>query len=209
MPDGVLRIQGEVGVRVTDVREYLARLEHAYNSVYAFERAIGAAERLARRWHGPVFVLDPFDWPALPTRGGRLFSAWPPSPEAIASVVPARDRLVLRTARFESPGFWEFLGALNPLEVIRQYLKDRHERRRDRAYRDAAEARRLELENRLLENRVIRERVELAKSLGASDSDLTPLLNELVYRPLRALNPSQDEGTIDSAELIQEQASRE
>src|SRR5437867_5085114 len=197
MPDAVLRIQGELGVRVADVREYLTRLEHAYNSVYAFERAIEAAERFARRWHGPVFVVDPFDWAALPTRAGRLSSVWPPSPEAIASVVAARDRLVLRTARFESPGFWEFLGTLNPLEVIRQYLKDRHDRRRDRDYRDAAEARRLDLENRLLENRVIRERVEIARSLGASDSQLTPLLNELVYRPLRTLNPSQDEGVID------------
>lgn len=208
MPDGVLRIQGEVGVRVTDVREYLARLEHAYNSVYAFERAVSAAERLAQRWHRPIVAFDPFGWPALPTRAGRIFSAWPPSQEAIASVVPARDRLVLKTARFESPGFWEFLGALNPLEVIRQYLKDRHERRRDRAYREAAEARRLELENHLLENRVIRERVELAKSLGASDAELAPLLNELVYRPLRALNTSQDEGIIDSAELTQEQTTR-
>ena len=32
----------------------------------------------------------------------------------------------------ESPGFWEFLGSLNPLEVIRRYLNDRHERAKDR-----------------------------------------------------------------------------
>jgi hypothetical protein len=204
MPNGILRIQGESGLRVTDVRDYLARLEHAYNSVYAFEYTISAADRLARRWHGPIFAFDPFGWPSPPTRVGRLFSSWPPSQEAIASVIPTRDRLVLRAARFESPGFWEFLGTLNPLEVIRQYLKDRHERKRDQAYRDAAEARRLELENHLLENRVIRERVELAKSLGASDSDLVPLINELVYRPLRGLNASQDEGMIDSAEVTQE-----
>jgi hypothetical protein len=204
MPDAILRIQGEAGMRVTDVRDYLARLEHAYNSVLAFEQTISAAERLARRWHGPIFTFDPFGWPSLPPRAGRLSSSWPPSQEVIASVIPARDRLVLRAARFESPGFWEFAGTLNPLEVIRQYLKDRHDRQRDQAYRDAAEARRLELENNLLENRVIRERVELAKSLGATDSDLAPLINELVYRPLRGLNGPQDEGMIDSAELTQE-----
>jgi hypothetical protein len=129
-------------------------------------------------------------------------------PEAVASAVLARDRLVLRRARFESPGFWEFLGTLNPLEVLRQYLNDRHERRKDGSYREAAEARRLELENRLLENRVIRERMEMARQLGASDADLAPLLNELVYRPLRALNRAQDEGIIEVAELIQERANR-
>lgn len=126
----------------------------------------------------------------------------------VASLVPGRDRLVLHSARFESPGFWEFLGALNPLEVIRQYLNDRHERRRDREYRDAAEARRLDLENCLLENRVLRERIEIAKSLGATDSDLAPLLNELVYRPLRALNVAQDEGFIKSAVIIEENRKR-
>jgi hypothetical protein len=208
MPEGVLRIQGEAGVRVADIREYLGRLEHAYNSVYAFERAIVAAERLGRHWPTPLFMLTQIDWPIVSARAARLPSAWPPLPEAVASAVLARDRLVLRRARFESPGFWEFLGTLNPLEVLRQYLNDRHERRKDGSYREAAEARRLELENRLLENRVIRERMEMARQLGASDADLAPLLNELVYRPLRALNRAQDEGIIEVAELIQERANR-
>lgn len=204
MPTGILRIQGEAGLRLTDVRDFLARLEHAYNSLYAFENTISAADRLARRWHGPIFPFDPYGWPLLPMRTSRLFSSWPPSQEAIASVIPARDRLVLKAAHFDSPGFWEVLGTLNPLEVIRQYLKDRHERRKDNEYRDAAEARRLDLENHLLENKVIRERVELAKSLGASDADLAPLINELVHRPLRGLNAPQDEGVIDAAELTEQ-----
>ena len=92
--------------------------------------------------------------------------------------------------------------------MIRQYLNDRHERRRDREYRDAAEARRLELENRLLENRVISERIEIARSLGAGDSDLAPLLTELVHRPLRALNGAQDEGLIESATVTDQNRDR-
>ncbi|HLK09945.1 MAG TPA: hypothetical protein VKW76_01040 [Candidatus Binatia bacterium] len=207
---GVLRIQGELGVRLEEVREHLARLEHAYNSIYAFERIIASAERLAQRgpWPAPLFGLDPFGWPGFPIRTGRLLSSWPPSPAVVASVVPGRDRLVLQAARFESPGFWDFLRSLNPLEVIRQYLNDRHERRRDREYREAAEARRLDLENRLLENRVIRERIDIARSLGAADSDLTPLLNELVHRPLRALNGAQDEGVIESAAITDQNQER-
>jgi hypothetical protein len=207
---GVLRIQGELGIRLEEVREYLGRLEHAYNSIYAFERIIAGAERIAQRgpWSAPLFARDTFDWPGLPIRTGRLLSSWPPPPAVVASIVAGRDRLVLKAARFESPGSWEFLGSLNPLEVIRQYLNDRHERRRDRKYRDAAEARRLDLENRILENRVIRERIEIARSLGAGDSDLAPLLNELVHRPLRALNGAQDEGVIESAVVTDQNRDR-
>jgi hypothetical protein len=94
------------------------------------------------------------------------------------------------------------MGALNPLEIIRQYLNDRHERRKDHQYRAEHEARRLELENRLLENKVLRERIEIAKSIGATDQDLTPLLNELVYKPLRRLDGPQDRGNIETAEII-------
>jgi hypothetical protein len=204
---GLLKLEGQLGVRLEEVREHLAHLEHAYNSIYAFEQIIASAERLARRGPWP-FALDPLGWPGLPVRTGRLLSTWPPSPGVVASLVPSRDRLVLQSARFESPGFWEFLGSLNPLEVIRQYLNDRHERRRDTKYRDAAEASRLDLENRLLENRVIRERIEIARSLGAGASDLAPLLNELVHRPLRALNGAQDERFIESAGVIEQNRER-
>jgi hypothetical protein len=126
---------------------------------------------------------------------------WPPSPEEIASLVPNRDRLVIAEVDLHSPGFWNFLGNLNPLEVIRQYINDRHERRKDKSYRESAEARKLELENLKLENEVLRERIKIAKELGATEQDLAPLLNELVFRPLRALDRHQDRGVIERAEI--------
>ena len=110
-------------------------------------------------------------------------------------------QLVLSAVRLSSPSFWEFLGTLNPLEVVRKYLNDRHERRKDREYRDTAEQRRLTLENLALENKVISDRVKLAKQLGATNRDLAPLLNELVYQPLTRLDRSQDRGVITYAEL--------
>ena len=105
-------------------------------------------------------------------------------------------------ARLQSPGFWEFLGRLSPLEVVRQYLADRHERRKDREYREAEEKRRLRLENELLENRVMRERIGIARDLGATKKDLAPLLNELVFKPLQQLDQFQDRGLIETAELV-------
>jgi hypothetical protein len=113
--------------------------------------------------------------------------------------------LILRGVRLESPGFWDFVGKLNPLEVIRQYLNDRHERRKDRSYREAAEARKLDLENQLLENKVIRERIQIAQELGATEEDLAPLLNEFVYRPLNGLDVPQDRDLIEIAEFIKDE----
>ena len=55
----------------------------------------------------------------------------------------------------------------------------------------------------LREERVlmISERVRLAKEIGATDRDLAPLLNELIYKPLVALDRYQDKGVIEHAEI--------
>lgn len=107
----------------------------------------------------------------------------------------------MSAASLNSPGAWEFLGTLNPLEVLRNYLNDRHERRKDCEYRESAEHRRLDLENLILKNRLISERVRLAKDMGATDRDLAPLFNELIYRPLVALDRYEDKGIIEYAEI--------
>ena len=88
------------------------------------------------------------------------------------------------------------------------YLNDRHERQKDHAYRAENEKRRLELENSLLENKVLRERIDMAKSIGVTDQELTPLLNELVYKPLRRLDGPQDRGAIETAELVDDSERR-
>lgn len=124
-----------------------------------------------------------------------------PSAEAIASGVLPGDRLVMHAVSLRSPGFWEFLGKLNPLEVLRQYLNDRHERRKDREYRESAERERLIPENLERENKVLRDRIEIVKGLGATQQDLAPLLNDLVHRPLLSLDRHQDAGIIAGAEF--------
>ena len=66
---------------------------------------------------------------------------------------------------------------------------------------NSAEQRRLILENLCLETRVISERVRLAKEIGATDRDLAPLLNELIYKPVVALDRYQDKSVIENAEF--------
>jgi len=192
------------------VREFLADIEHAYNSVALFETSLSDVERRRR---GP-FPFDPdIADLAFAIRFGRLRPlvrgyAWPLTTESIASTISPAARLILRRVRLESPGAWDFLGKLNPLEVLRQYLNDRHERRKDHEYRESAEKRKLLLENLKLENEVLRERIGIAKDLGASDDDLAPLLNELVYRPLQALDRHQDRNVITSSESLPENEDR-
>jgi hypothetical protein len=134
---------------------------------------------------------------------------WFPTTEQIASSVPVTERLILNYVRLQSPGLWEFLGTLNPLEVLRNFISDRHERRKDTQYRESAERRRLELENSILESRAIRERVRAARALGATDRDLAPLINRLVIGPIIALEAYKDQEVISGAEIRTEKDENE
>ncbi|HTS16630.1 MAG TPA: hypothetical protein VMP11_03575, partial [Verrucomicrobiae bacterium] len=197
----VLRIHAEGHVRLTEIRSFLDSFEHAYNSILLFDRGIRQARGDALLWER-LLLIDPMRRQIVSSPFIRQRITQPPSPYEISNQLPLESRAILYGVRLESPGFWDFLGKLNPMEVIREYLKDRHERRKDENYREAAEAAKLKLENRILENKVIRERIQIARDLGATDQDLAPLLNELIHRPLRSLNEAQDRGVINTAEIV-------
>jgi hypothetical protein len=207
---GILRVHGQGEVEVELVIAYLADLKHAYNSIILFESIIDGLERASRAVHSPRYPFGLYmEWPVARRRGFGHIREWPLSPQEVASHVPASEQLVLSAVRLSSPGSWDFLGALNPLEVLRKYLSDRHERRKDGEYRETAERRKLDLENLVLENRVISERIGIARALGATKRDLAPLLNELVYRPIKRLDRSQDQGVITHAEIPQADDSKD
>ena len=48
----------------------------------------------------------------------------------------------------------------------------------------------------------IADRLKLAKELGLTDYDLAPLVNDLVLKPLLALNEHQYHGVIERAEIL-------
>jgi hypothetical protein len=196
-----LRVYGQGDVEVELVVAYLTELKHAYNSVLLFEATTDGMRRAAHDFPFPryPFGLD-FGWPA-PRRVVRRIRDWPPTAEEIASFVPRAEQLVLCAISLTSPGFWEFLGSLNALDVIRRWLNDNHERRKDREYRETAEKRKLNAENFQRETIAISQRVQLLKGMGATDRDLAPLLNELIYKPLVALDRYQDKGMIEHAEI--------
>jgi hypothetical protein len=209
MPESArLIIHGAGEVEVDQVIAFLTDLRNAYNSIIAFEAVMDALRRAERYYPFPFpaplplsFGLNAYIVRRSRRAGLQLVGEWPPTPESITELVPLNERLVLDAVNIASPGAWEVLGSLNPLETLRKYLNDRHERRKDRDYREKAEEKRLRLENARLQMGAIADGVKLAREVGATDRDFAPLLNALINNPLLALDKHQDQGLIGSAEV--------
>lgn len=194
-----LVIRGQGGVEAQYAAEFLADLTTAYNSILAFDT-------VTEHWAGDDYYYRGMVEEVLfrrtrSPRGLRTLMPPPPTPMQVREMVPFEQTLVLARVELASPGVWEFLGSLNPLEVTRKYLCDKHEREKDRRYRNDAEQRRLELENAMLENKALSERIELLRSAGATDADLAPLINTLLREPLERLELHQSRGVISDARL--------
>ena len=89
-----------------------------------------------------------------------------------------------------------FLSKLNPLEAIRQYLNDRHERSKDHQYRNPVEARRLQLDNDAIALNHLEKRIEIIKSLGASDQDLAVLKKQVLLQSLEVLSSPNERSNL-------------
>jgi hypothetical protein len=204
-----LVVEGEGGIEVDYAAAFLTDLRHAYNSVLAFELVMSRYDRTSGIRRFDAFAdFDGFPMPLIYRRGLQIPREWPPSPDVIAALVPTGELLILSAVQIASPGLWAFLGALNPLEVLRRYLNDRHERRKDRTYRESAEERRLSLENLQREVDVIASGLRLAREFGATDRELAPIVNALINRPLTALNRHQDRDVIGAARITTEGSDR-
>jgi hypothetical protein len=152
---GYLTVRAQGGCSTQEMRAMLLAFEEGYQAVAAVELAayrVLAASEWSERYGPPRRYLPAF---------------WP-----LADVDPSRrpmsgERLIVSRVVLESPGFWEFFGKLNLLEVIRQYLNDRHERDKDREYRSAAEREQLALENALRRLEVAERLMRLEREFGA------------------------------------------
>ena len=187
--DAVLHLPAEGAVEAALLRDLLTAMHEAHSGFIAFDRVVPDVRRWSREF--------PFPRPYL--GGSALWLPdWDPA-RVTESFVFGDELLLVGRVELGSPGFWEFLGSLNPLEVIRQYLHDRHRRRQDRQYREREEARQLGLENDLREIEVLSERLRVAREYGVPEEALAPLLQGLVGRPLGSLGNLQDRGVIDGS----------
>lgn len=192
---GTLRITALRGGTIGEITAFLADLEAAYTRLYHFD--VGWMRPSSLRRRHLLFELEmglPF--PFFET-GREELSA--------DSILPVY-RLVVSKVSISSPGFWEFLASLNPLQQIREYLNDRHKRRQDREYKELSERERLVLENDLIQrqiaekdNAILRDRVQLMRELGFSDDEIRQFVWSQIGRPLAQLGRHQDTRLIEGA----------
>ena len=189
--EGTLRILTERAGTVAEVSQFLVDLEAAYLALYDLDRVC------SHDWPRRAMVIG-FPYPVF---GGPGIGTLTPD-----TVLP-EHRLVIKSVRIESPGFWEFVASLNPLQQIREYLNDRHKRRQDKEYREALERDRLSRENELIqmrvwekENSVLRGRIKLLREIGFTDDEIRQLVWAKVGKPLAQLGRHQDSRLIYGAE---------
>ena len=198
---GVLIVESEGGIRVSDVRKFLAEIEDAYNRVLLLLILLDELPRVERSPGTSPFPASFVEYGPLAIVAGSQGKPVHFTKSSVASMVGKSQSLVLSSVRLESPGSWKFLGISDSLEVVRKYLNDRHERRKDREYREATAEEKGRLENELLRTKVLSEKIKVAKQLGATEEDLAPVLGQLLYDPLDELAVFQDRGIITDVKL--------
>lgn len=169
-PSALMRIHGHSHIPLRDV-----------------VRMLDAVDKIHRRYQrlDTVFILL--------EQGYRLAPDTRPGVDRLSEIFKRSDANLelpkFESATFNSPGFWEVLGSLSPLKFILDSLNFWHEHKKDRKFRDEAEAAKLFLNNQLLANEVIKQRLELLKSAGASDDEINrhftqPMLSSIssLYR---------------------------
>lgn len=182
--------------------EVLLDLDRAYNALYTFldftedieQLLIGRPvwRDLLWAWHGPLVRM-----PAGPGRS-KVGATIIAQVEDFSTFVLPSDRLVLKACHIGSPGLMDIVGKLNPLKIVRDW----HEMRKDREYREGLEKEKLRLENELLRNEVIRGRIEILEKLRYSRTFIKQAVNVLLNEPIRSLEQHVDSGRIRRLELL-------
>jgi len=181
----VLGINSLRVARVEEIIDFFNDLQNAYENIYALELLMSDIKFSYKKKFNDY-------------EGKRKTPALKPVYKTKQVVLP-NDRLILYKANISSPGIWEFLASLNPLEQIRRYLCDRHERRKDKKWRENEERKQMQLDNLLTENAVVREKIEILEKLGFSEEQIRRSILVNLYRPLSKLDNYQDTNLIGTA----------
>ena len=190
-----LRIKGLRGGTPDELIEYLTDLKNAYNSLYVFNTFLDNSNPFSKKRRH--FFFYEFGYPYLGNR--KLDNG--------EELILPENRLVIDKIVIQSPGFWEIIGSLNPLQQIREYLNDRHKRQQDRKWRNETDKRKAELENQLLQrqifesdNRLMKDRIEILRELGFSEREIREMIWTNLGEPLKNLGKHQDNGLIEGTE---------
>jgi len=220
-----IKIKAERLGTVKEIRKMLKDFDNAYNSIYAFNFLVDSLQTdkerqrryrkdefydLRKTWrdlykqrdfpYDPIFFEIFWDRYLRRFDGNRINLIELQKNLKIDKIVLPSESLVINRVNIQSPGFWEFLGSLNPLQQIREYLKDRHERNKDRKFKSRQEEELGELSIMEKKNNIVSQRIEILKGLGYSEAEIRQLVNSMIVEPLNKLGNHQDKGLIEGEE---------
>jgi hypothetical protein len=181
-----LKIHAATPIPARDIAAFIGALDEAYSSLRMFEIVAQDLEDYPERAH---------IYPFFPYRYNSPMEWFDPD-----YILAPSDRLVLSGARFSSAGFWEVIGSLNPLEQIRKFLNDRHERKKDTDYRSDLEKRRLGLENEKLATEVLEKQIDVLVKAGLPKTEIRRILGEHYHKPLTQLGDAAERAAITTVE---------
>lgn len=202
-----LRIKAENLGTVSEVRNFLTDMEAAYNSLYAFDLLVellkARSDRKRRAYDDKYYMLSELERVILLDSyiyGGVLFPnlVQLQAQLDISKLVLPEDQLVLSKVNIQSPGFWDFAGLGAMLTQIREYLKDRHERKKDKDYRNRQEEKRGDLDNQIKQTELLQKQIETLRNIGYSEVEIRQMVGNLVTKPLNQLGTHQTSGLIEA-----------
>ncbi len=204
--DETLRMELGDSLYLDQLIHALSDFTWAYNAIYYFLDVTDDIEQISRAWRRS----EPYWPPGMPyfyglpfkTKGRSSASVElvPPERVELAGYVHPRDRLIVKGCQIASPGWLDVIGKLNPLDVLRQWAQDRHERQKDTAYRDAEDRRKRQLENDLLETELIKKRIELMKEAGVPKTVIKKMISAIVL-PMQHLQRQMNDGVMTNITL--------
>ena len=114
-----IRIYGNTLGSLNDVIDTLISINNTYNIFLLFQLTIDNPQLVKNGYYPNLLSL---------IINYRKFLDY----NDFDKILLPSDMLMVKSINFNSPGFWEFLGSLNPLNQLRQYLNDRHNRKKDK-----------------------------------------------------------------------------
>ena len=108
-----IKILADRAGTVKELTNYLTDLENAYNSLHAFNRFLDYFHQESRSNRRMIHFICEF---GIPLNSSLKL-------DNSSDLIKPVDRLVISRISIQSPGFWEIVGSLNPLQQIREYPK--------------------------------------------------------------------------------------
>ena len=191
---GTVRLNIERGATISEFQAFLDDLEGAYLAVYSLPNW----RDWRHRWREFPFPREIFEDSFITHLRSDVWR----SPRE--SILPP-DQLEISSIKIESPGFIELLASFNPLQQLREYLKDRHERIKDRDWRGDTEKAKALIELDILRAQADRERIgviadfsKVLDEMRISKDERDAILWERLGVPLSKLARHQDSGLLGS-----------